>query len=211
MEVLSLAHLAFFVPAAALVAATPGANNMLSLVNGIRSGAVATMLSLFGRMAAFLLLLGGVSLGLGTLFETSALVFSAVKWAGVAYLAWMGVAMIRRGSLGLAQAKAVGARSAGRMARHEFLVAISNPKAVLLFTAFLPQFVLPEAGFSAQLWGLGLIYLAIEFTVASLYAATGARMGRVVTTPSRETWVARASGAVLLAMAGLLATARRGG
>lgn len=210
MQVLSLAHLAFFVPAAILVAATPGANNLLSLVNGIRSGAGRTMLSLFGRMAAFLLLLGGVSLGLGTLFETSALIFGAVKWAGVAYLAWMGIAMIRRGSLGLAEAQAVGARSAARMARHEFLVAIGNPKAILLFTAFLPQFVLPGAEFASQLWALGLVYLSIEFTVASLYAATGARMGRVVTTPARESWVARVSGGVLLAMAGLLATARRG-
>lgn len=209
MEVLSLAHLAFFVPAAVLVAATPGANNMLSLVNGIRAGAGRTMLSLFGRMAAFALLLAGVSLGLGTLFETSALIFGVVKWAGVAYLAWMAIGMIRRGSLGLAEAQQAAPRSTARMARHEFLVAIGNPKAILLFTAFLPQFVLSGADFAAQLWALGLVYLTIEFTVASLYAATGARMGRIVTTPGREILAARISGVILLAMAGLLATARR--
>ncbi len=203
--------LALFLPAAALVAASPGANNLLSLTHGIEVGLPLTVASLVGRFAAFALLIALVALGLGALLETSELTFRAVKWAGVAYLAWVGVRLWRSCEIAPIAVDGGAGASALVLARREFLVAITNPKAMLLFTAFLPQFAVPGEPFAPQLAALGALYIAVELVAACGYAALGASVRRIEITPFRARLINRTTGVMMLGAAALLATTKRSG
>lgn len=204
---MTLAQLALFVPAALLVAASPGANNLLSLTHGIKAGFGRTVVSLAGRFSAFALMIAAVALGLGAILEASELAFSAIKWIGVAYLAYLGVKLWRAKELDVGGGEASGTASA--LARREFTVALTNPKATLLFTAFLPQFVVPGTGFAGQLVLLGALYIALEFCAACGYALTGSVLRHFEMTPRRAVLINRTTGGMMLGAAALLATTRR--
>lgn len=199
-----------FVPAALLVAASPGANNLLALTNGMRSGFARTAASLVGRGAAFALLILAVAFGLGAVLEASELAFTIVKWIGVAYLAWLGLRLLRSRTPDPTVGDAVRAADAAVvLMRREFAVALTNPKAMLLFTAFLPQFVRPDEAYVPQLLTLGALYVAIELCAACGYAFAGTLVRRVEMTPARALAVNRTTGGMMLGAAGLLALAKR--
>ncbi|WMS42590.1 LysE family translocator [Acuticoccus sp. MNP-M23] len=200
------AVLAVFIPAAMLVAATPGANNLLSLMHGLKAGCRRTMLSLFGRMAAFALLLIAVATGLGALLAASEVAFRIVKWVGVAYLAYLGFRMWRAPAAEIAAEDLAPAK----LLRKEFTVAITNPKAILLFTAFIPQFVDTSEAAAGQLYTLGAIYLVIEFAMASLYAFAGSQLRRADAVARRGRLFNRIGGGMMMGASALLATARKG-
>jgi len=103
-------------------------------------------------------------------------------------------------------------RSAGRrerigLARQELIVAAANPKALLLFTAFVPQFVDPSRPAVPQLLILGALYIAIEFLAACAWATAGSRIGSAGLSPRVRRRLERATGGVFIALAGGLAIA----
>jgi len=106
-----------FLPAAILVAASPGAGNFLALTNGLRGGLGLAVTALIGRFAAFALMIVMVMLGVGALLATSAVAFSVLKWAGVAYLVWLGLRLWRSDALvgSRIQALRLGRRGARRI------------------------------------------------------------------------------------------------
>ena len=128
------------------------------------------MTALAGRLAAFALTIGAVTLGLDALLRTSEAAFQILKWAGVAYLAYLGVQMWRAPVTAPPTATSA-------PARREMLTALGNPKAYLLFTAFLPQFVVAGAPMAPQLLTLGALYVAIGGCAAALWAGAGAWLG----------------------------------
>ena len=203
------ARLLASLPAAVLVAFSPGANNLLALTNGVRSGLGRTVASLSGRLLAFALLILAVALGLGAVLEASELAFTVVKWVGVAYLAWLGAGLLRSRAPALEDRGEGPASGAGALARREFAVALTNPKAMLLFSAFLPQFVRADAPYASQLFALGAVYVAVELCAATAYAFAGTLVRRVETTPARAIGLNRATGAMMLGAAALMATAKR--
>ena len=197
-----------FVPAALVMALTPGPSNLLAFANAATRGWGAAVAGAFGRLAAYALLIAGVAFGLGALLAASAGLASAIKWAGVAYLLWLAWKLWSAPVEGaLAEAQAAAKRLAGLrvLARREFLTGIANPKALVLFTAFLPQFVQPGAtlGFAAQLLVLGAVYLVCEITAAATWAGAGALLGAGGMSRARRRAVNRVSGG-LLALAALL-------
>ena len=199
-----------FLSAATLVAASPGANNLLAFAHGIRAGLGPTVASLAGRFAAFALMILAVAVGLGALLEASELAFATVKWIGVGYLAWLGLRLLRSRELPIDGGACAGAPvAAGALARREFAVAVTNPKATLLFTAFLPQFVDADAAFAPQLLALGSLYVGIELCAACGYAFAGTLVRRVEMTPARAVAVNRATGGMMLGAAALLAVSKR--
>ena len=207
---MTLPQLATFLPAALLVALSPGANNLLALTHGIRAGFVATVLSLGGRFAAFALMIVAVAFGLGAVLEASELAFGVVKWVGVAYLAGLGLRLLRSREPPLGDGAASSEPiDAPALARREFAVAVTNPKATLLFTAFLPQFVRVEQPFVPQLLALGALYVAIEFGAACAYAFGGTLVRRTEMTQRRAVAVNRTTGGMMLGAAALLAGTRR--
>jgi threonine/homoserine/homoserine lactone efflux protein len=98
---------------------------------------------------------------------------------------------------------------ASALARREMLTALGNPKAYLLFTAFLPQFVEPGAALAPQLLTLGALYIAIEGCAAAVWAGAGAWLGGPSLTRARRRLLNRLSGGVMIGAAALLARSER--
>ena len=202
--------LAVFLPAAVLVALSPGANNFLAMQHGMRFGVTEAVIALTGRLMGFAVMLALAVAGLAAVLTRSQTVFELVKWAGVAYLAYLGI----RSLLARPVTDDEGADSpvlAGRIARarREFLTVAANPKALLLFTSFLPQFVDPAESVAAQLLVLGLLYIALELVAATGWAFLGHRLKVADLRERARRRLDQAFGGVFLGLAGLLATTKR--
>ncbi len=205
-----LADYLFFLPACFALNLAFGPNNLLSVTIGARQGVAAAMLAGIGRLVAFAPIIAATGLGMGALLAASELAFTALKFVGAAYLVWLGIRLLRApapvGDAGLPTAP----RPVRALARQEFLVAIGNPKAILIFTAFLPQFVRPDA-YAQSYVVVGATFLVLEIAAIALYAAFGARLGRLAARGAALRWFNRASGAMMVGFGLLLAAARRPG
>lgn len=202
-----------FLAVALLVALTPGANNLLALRHAMVRGFGASMVGVCGRLIAFAILVVAVVAGLGPLLSASVWALTLIKWAGVVYLAYLGITVLwasfRRGGDpddAIAKASEQVRPTLTALARKEFLVAISNPKAVLVFTAFVPQFVVAGHGsLTAQLAVLGALYLVAEAVAAGVFAAAGTVIRAAQMSRQAHRRLDRATGVALLGMAGLIA------
>ncbi|MEW2397276.1 LysE family translocator [Streptomyces sp. NPDC046862] len=208
-----------FFPAALLLAATPGANQLLSLRNGLWYGWVSAVSASLGRFIAFALMVGAVAAGLGTVLAASELAFNVIKWCGVVYLVWLGLRTVFMAVRRQPEQRAAGrpagdgdgrqhdGPSAWHLARQEFVVAASNPKALILFTVFLPQFLTRDAGGAAiPLLALGAAYIGVEFCCAFGYAALGSRLKSMGITRRARRLLDALTGLAMLGLAGWLAT-----
>lgn len=209
-----MAWMVVFFGAAVLVAFTPGANNLLGLHHGMTQGVWKGLAGLLGRLAAFTLLIAAVAAGLGQILAASEFALTVIKWAGVAYLVWLGGRLLWstfRGERAAVVAGQDGTAPASslRIARKEFVVAITNPKAILIFTAFVPQFIDAAHGsFPAQIALLGAVYLLAEFVAGATYIGVGTLIKSLRLSRRATRNVDRGTGVVLLGMAGALATSR---
>ena len=196
----------------ALVAiATPGPTVLLALANGSRYGMRRSVPGMLGAVLSDFVLVGAVALGLGALLAASEFWFSVLKWVGAAYLAWLGLRMLRSkggfevpGGSVAAQGQA-GARS---IFAKSFLVAVTNPKGYLFCSALLPQFIDPAAAQAPQYITIAIVFASLDFLVMFGYAFTGAKAVRLLKA-SATRWLDRACGGALLALAGSLAFYRR--
>lgn len=190
--------------------ATPGPTVLLALSNGSRYGLRASLPGMVGAVLSDFVLISAVAVGLGALLAASQFWFSVVKWVGVAYLAWLGVRMLlSRGVLSLPGEPGPAQCPAARaILLRSFLVAVTNPKGYLFFTAFLPQFVSPSQPQLPQYAALAVTFAAIDFVVMLAYASAGAQAIRVLKVRG-VLWLDRICGAALLALAASLALYRR--
>lgn len=202
-----------FAALALLAIATPGPTVLLALHNGARHGVRSALPGVAGAVLSDCVLMGAVAFGLGALLAASEFAFALLKWLGVAYLAWLGLRLLRsRGTLagpGTARESAT-PPPAWAVFRRSFLVAVGNPKGTLFFTALLPQFIHPATPAAAQYATLALVFAAIDAAVMLAYALAGAQAMHLL----RERgalWLDRLCGGALLALAGSLALVRRGG
>jgi len=213
---LSFDHYALFVPACFAINMAFGPNNVLSLSNGAREGVRLSVLAAIGRLVAFAAMIAIAGLGLGALLLASQTLFTALKLAGAAYLVWIGIRLLRAGPVLLAREGAApgeaeddeGAGRFRRLAKQEFLVAAGNPKAILVFTAFFPQFVDP-LHYAASFALLGVTFLVFELVAIAIYALLGARLGTMAGGAGRLRWFNRVSGALMIFFGAMLAFVRR--
>jgi len=206
-----------FAPVAVAIALTPGPNNFCGLNNGIRAGVGAALLATVGRVAAFAIFLTISAIGLGAMLLASEAAFTAVKWAGAVYLFWIGWRAWRSREFGGA-ALAEGAEAAVRaaapvsvraMALQEFLLGITNPKAIILFAAIFPQFIDPAQPAARQFVVLGAVYLMAEFVSTAVYATCGLQIRRVIRTQRGVVRLNRATGGFFMGAGGLLLATHR--
>jgi threonine/homoserine/homoserine lactone efflux protein len=143
-------------------------------------------------------------LGLGALLATSAFWFALVKWAGGLYLLFLGLKLLRAGiaSGQLPEAAAVG--SDWRLFANTYLVTALNPKGIVFFVAFLPQFVHPAADVPRQLWLLAITFVVMATINATLYAVFAASARRLLASP-RARRRFHLTGGSLLSVAGIWA------
>jgi threonine/homoserine/homoserine lactone efflux protein len=205
---MNLSTLVLFIPACLALNMAPGPNNLLSLSNATRYGFGRSCAAGCGRLVAFAIMLFMTSVGLAALFNASEMLFMAIKLLGAAYLfylawqLWNSKAVHSEGST-------LPVKGLAALARQEFLVAAGNPKAILIFTAFLPQFVNPAEPTGAQFAVLGALFLVLELLAMAVYAWMGIYMRRWFAS-ARGQWFFNRSCAGLLAAAGTgLLAARR--
>jgi threonine/homoserine/homoserine lactone efflux protein len=173
------AHLWLFAGAALILLLTPGPAVLFIVARSIEQGRLAGLVSDLGIHAATIVHVLAATLGLSALLASSALAFSIVKYAGAAYLIWIGLKKI----FGRAVAAEVGTASKrfgyGRLFRDGFIVNLLNPKTALFFLAFLPQFVDVDRGHIAmQVAFLGVLFMLLGLISDGCYALAGSAAGQ---------------------------------
>ncbi|MBD9521808.1 LysE family translocator [Ensifer sp. ENS02] len=204
MTILAFALVAF------IGIATPGPTVLLALTNGSRYGVRRAIAGMVGAVLSDFVLIGAVALGLGALLAASEFWFTVVKWLGAGYLAFLGIMLLRSKGTIQVENEAGGAApvSSAAIFLKSFLVAVTNPKGYLFFTAFLPQFIDPTAPQASQYAMLALVFAVVDFNVMFGYALLGAKAAAFLKR-SGAVWLDRLCGGALLALAGSLALYRR--
>ncbi|KPB53505.1 Lysine exporter protein LysE/YggA [Pseudomonas coronafaciens pv. oryzae] len=205
---MDISMLAVFIPACFALNMAPGPNNLLSISNATRYGFVQSCMGGIGRLLAFVIMITLAATGLTVVLHTSEWMFHVIKVIGTAYLLYLAVQLWRADPNGQDQAGFATAKK-GSLARQEFLVAIGNPKAILLFTAFLPQFVDREGDVSVQFAVLGGLFLVLECVAIALYAAMGIHARRLLAKPSGKRLFNRLCAGLLAGAASVLLVSRR--
>jgi len=130
-----------FIPACFALNLAFGPNNLLAMTHGSKAGVLFAQKAAVGRLLVFVPMIVVSALGLGVVLTASATLFTFVKVVGAAYLIWLGFALWRSAQTMDIEASSTSSSSLGRAFRSESLVALSNPKAILILAAFFPQFV----------------------------------------------------------------------
>ncbi|MBI3523681.1 MAG: LysE family translocator [Betaproteobacteria bacterium] len=203
--------LLLFSAAAIMLALTPGPTMLLALNNGIASGVRVAAYGIAGATLASALLISAVALGLGALLLASETLFNALRLIGVAYLCWLGYKLWQTPPLAInpsAQAQSATPLSPNQAFWRCASVSLSNPKALLFFSAFLPQFVDPSLPQAPQYLVLATIFLSIDAAVMLAYASAGRYAVNFLSARS-VTFINRGCALAMLLLAATLAAFRR--
>lgn len=169
-----------FAAACWLLAWTPGPSMALIVANTTSQGLHAGLWTLAGNGLGFVILLTAACLGMSSLVVLMAHYFDIIRWLGALYIAWLGFWRVYAAATGTSAMQASGPpRSGGSLFRQGFLVGISNPKTILFFGAFLPQFVNPAHDVPTQLALLAVTCVAVVMAgdVAYTFAVAALRRG----------------------------------
>lgn len=184
-----------YAAACVVVAVVPGPFVALIVGNSLRYGARAGLLNIAGAQAGLALMLGVLAIGLASLIETMGWWFDWLRLAGAAYLAWLGWKLIRHPEA-LGDPAAVTAPKGGFVLQG-FLVMATNPKVLVFFGAFIPQFVDPAGDYDRQLLLLGGTAMVVATLSDGAYALLTGKAGRWLSR-GRLRLVSRLSGACLI-------------
>lgn len=150
---------------------SPGPNGLLALTHGALHGRRLTLFTIAGGALGFVVLIALSMFGIGALLQTSLLWLTVLKWVGGAYLVWLGIQVWRSPPLGATLAATSGQARAAVLFRQGLLSAVTNPKGILFFAAFLPQFIDPARSlwlqFVVMAGTFALVEIATELFIAS--------------------------------------------
>lgn len=144
---------------------TPGPNSLLVLAHGALHGHRKTLWTVAGGAVGFVTLIALSMLGISALLQASTGALSVLKWIGGAYLCWMGVQLWRAPALALGTAGAAKDAVSTTLFRQGLLAAVSNPKVLLFYGAFLPQFINPHRELWSQFVIMATTFASVECTV----------------------------------------------
>ncbi len=201
-------HLLFAYALTELVAClTPGPAVLSVMGIGLTGSLRGVFAAIAGINVSNLIWYAMVGAGLMALVHSAPGLFVALRWAGTAYLFWLGI-QTWRSHITLAatgQASSVGIKQGflGAIA-----VQLSNPKALVFFTVFLPPFIDLHRPVAPQVAILAVIGVTMEIAALTLYGLLAYRLGRLALTASAERWIARISGGILIAIAIAMALSR---
>ena len=188
-------QLLMFIAAGWLLNLTPGPDVLYIVTNALKSGTRAGIVAGLGITAGCFVHIFAAAVGVGALLATSATAFTVLKWAGAAYLLWMGVRMLLArggGGNGAAIAAAQSVTPVAASLRSVFLggfwTNVLNPKVAIFFLAFVPQFIAPGTDNKA----LAFVLLGVLFNVNAIPVSAGWALA--------ASWMARRAGAVQRAM-----------
>lgn len=198
-----------FLVTALVVVLIPGTGVIYTLALGLGQGRRASLWAAFGCTMGIAPHLTAAALGLAAVLHTSALLFTAVKWAGVAYLLYLAWQALKHDSA-LNVSASETAQNGWRIARRGALINILNPKLSIFFLALLPPFLSGNpATFTAELVLLGAVFMLMTFAVFVLYGIFAAAARRRLLGSARVmTWLSRCFAAIFATLAGRLALER---
>jgi len=194
-----------------VVSATPGPNMLLVMTSSARSGLKAAMVTMLGCMTALLAMMCISAAGLGAVLQAFPAVFDLLKLSGAAYLAYLGIKSWRAPVSESADADAVDCVAQDKpwaTYQQGFLVAASNPKALLFAAAFLPQFINPDAPQLTQFAILLSTFAVIEVSWYFVYALSGKSLSHYLRRPAVMKAFNRITGGVFVGFASWMALAR---
>ncbi len=201
-----------YVGAVVVLCLTPGPNSLLALTNGAQYGARRAVYSTLGCATGLFALIMVCLVGLDVLLSASETAFIVLKTIGCAYLVWIGISLIRDQSL-LVQAieveRSVPYRSSAYLYLQGLMVVITNPKVLLFFSAFLPQFYSVEHTFWSQLAVLAGTFVLIEVCLEICLAVFAERIWQYINTPEKRRWVNGVTGGLFISAGVLLLSAER--
>lgn len=197
-----------YVATVLLLMSTPGPSQLLMLSNSMSHGFQRSLATAAGDLSANAIQIGVAGIGLASVVLASQSTFAVVKWAGVAYLVWMGVQKIRHAhKAGIGGDAARTQVALRRLYWQGFVTSAANPKAVVFFAALFPVFLNPTEALAPQIIILGATYICIDACFLSLYGATSSWIARRLSGALRV-WMERSAGGFLIIAALLLAMRR---
>jgi homoserine/homoserine lactone efflux protein len=155
---------------------TPGPNSLLALTHGALYGARRALFTIVGGVFGFSALIALAMFGLTALLQTSASVLTVLKWVGGAYLVWLGIQLWRSPGLQLEVTGRTARLSNMGMFRQGLLSAVANPKVLLFYGAFLPQFIDPQRGLLLQFVIMAVTFASVECMVEYVLARLAFRI-----------------------------------
>ncbi len=197
-----------FAAAAAVVIAIPGPTTLMVTGHAMSSGTRVALASLLGVALGDFTAIAGSVLGLGAVLAASAEAFTVLKWIGAAYLIYLGVKLWRAPAGPRGAAVAGSRRSRPRAIAESFSVTLLNPKGLLFFAAFLPQFIDPHRPVLPQVVVLALTFEILAASSLAFYVFMMARARRLMDSP-RAIKIMNRTGGTMLIGAGLLTASLR--
>ena len=174
-----------FVIASAILVLIPGPAVLYIVSTGIGRGRRMALASMLGIETGALFHVAAAAIGLSAVVASSVVAYSLIKYAGGAYLIYLGVKTLRNRGEGN-PLKLPGATSARAAFKRGVVVNMLNPKLALFFLAFLPQFVSPDRGpVATQLVSLGLLFIAVAIVIDGVYAMTSGMIGNLLNRSER--------------------------
>lgn len=205
---LPLPNLLAFLAAAIVLVIMPGPTVLFVVGRSLALGRRGGLLSVLGNAIGIVPVIVAVSFGVGAIITQSVVVFTILKFAGAAYIVFLGVQAIRhRKRTAESMVAGVAPKSTRRMLGEGFLVGITNPKTIAFFVAVLPQFVAPEAGWvPGQMLLLGGIFLVLALLSDGAWAlAAGSARDWFARSPKRIERLGATGGAMMIGLGGVLA------
>ena len=155
---------------------TPGPNSLLVLTHGVLHGPRKTLFTISGGALGFAALIALSMLGIGALLKASTAALTWLKLLGGAYLVWLGIQLWRAPEIQLQPDTSRPAAQGREMFRQGLLTALSNPKALLFYGAFLPQFIDPARDLVVQFIAMAGTFVLVEFAFEYLLASLAQRI-----------------------------------
>ncbi len=190
----------------------PGPSMLLALTHGIKYGARRTIVSAAGNLSVTLLQAAISIAGLGAILVASAGLFNIIKWAGSAYLLYMGISIWRSPDMSISEQQSTDSFAEvplRKMYMQAALVTAGNPKAIVFFTAVFPQFIDPDSAYIPQcsiLMGTGGI---IAFSCFMVYATAGQKIMTLFSKTSVKRYINKIIGGTFIAAGIGLAASNR--
>ena len=155
---------------------SPGPNGLLALTHGALHGRRKAMYTIVGGALGFVIVIALSMFGIGALLQTSIVWLTVLKWLGGAYLIWLGIQVWRSPPLSLDPTSSAEPRAGWSMFQQGALSAITNPKAILFFAAFLPQFLDPHRSLFVQFIVMASTFAAVEIATEFFIASMANRI-----------------------------------
>jgi threonine/homoserine/homoserine lactone efflux protein len=208
---MTLSTYLLYIAAVAVLVLSPGPTMLMCITRALQHGGLRGVVSGLGSVTAALGIMLLSAIGLGAVLAASELAFTVLKVCGAGYLVYLGIKTWRSPALAFTpdRSGSVALPSLRACYAQGLMVGASNPKALLFFAAFFPQFLDPAAAWGPQMAILASTFTAMEMTVLTLCSLGTARVAPFLASSSHIRWVNRICGGLFATMGGILLTVRR--